>query len=301
MEPVKVILDTDIGDDIDDALAVAFALRRPELDVKAITTVWGQTDLRTRLLAKLLAVLGRDDIPIASGHSLPLREVDEAKRKVLETRVPCQCAFVKEEEVVRGPTCESAEELIVRTVEEHASDICVATIGPMTNLGAVIRDHPDITSKIRRLSMMGGCYALNRSEYNVACDPEAAGIVLRSDGDKFLGTWEVTRRVVMREPEIERLRRAGTALSGALSELIALWMPHRGQKPGPVLYDLSALLWCYAPEYYTTVRRALDVETEGRHTRGYTVKVPGAPTTQVTTDMRADEVLALFMDTVCGG
>lgn len=298
--PTKIILDTDIGDDIDDALAVAFALRRPELEVVAITTVWGRTDLRTRLLAKLLEVLGRDDIPIASGRRHPLSPTDdEARRRRIEG-VPCQCAFVSEGEVLRGADGESAEDLILRTVHAHAGDIGVVTIGPLSNLGDVIRKHPALPAKARFINMMGGCYGLGRREYNVACDPEAAGIVLRADCTKFLGTWEVTRRVVMLESEMERLRRTGTALTRALDALIGLWMPRRGPKPGPVLYDVCPLIWCFDPSFFTTERVGLDVVTQPGDQRGQVVSADGVPPTEVTTDMRAADALDLFMDTICG-
>lgn len=72
MDRIKVLIDTDIGDDIDDALALALALNSPELDIVGITTVYGKTDARARLAAKILEMYGRDDIPVAIGSSKPL-------------------------------------------------------------------------------------------------------------------------------------------------------------------------------------------------------------------------------------
>ena len=72
MDRIKVLIDTDIGDDIDDALALALALNSPELDIVGITTVYGKTDARARLAAKILEMYGRDDIPVAMGSSKPL-------------------------------------------------------------------------------------------------------------------------------------------------------------------------------------------------------------------------------------
>ena len=88
----KIIIDTDIGDDIDDALAIAFAVLRPELEVEAITTVYGPTDLRLEIVSKLLHVLGRDDIPIAAGARYPIAETNDEARKKLDERVPNQHA-----------------------------------------------------------------------------------------------------------------------------------------------------------------------------------------------------------------
>lgn len=298
---VKIILDTDIGGDIDDALAVAFMVRRPELDVKAITTVCGRTDLRTRLLAKLLGILGRDDIPIASGRRYPLGPVGAVARQRLEEHVPCQCAFVEEDEAVREPACDSAEEIILHAVEEHAGDVGLVAIGPLTNIGAIIQEHPGLLKKINFINMMGGAYALNHAEYNVACDPEAASIVLRAECEKFLGTFEVTRRVMMREPEMRRLRQSGTDLADALDALITLWMPRRGAKPGPVLYDICPLIWCFDRGFFETERTCIDVITNAGDRRGYTVRAEGIAPTEVTVDMRAEDALELFMDTICRG
>lgn len=73
----KIIIDTDIGDDVDDALALAFALRCPELDIMGVTTVYKNTALRAELAAKLLAIYGRCDIPVVQGVAQPIgRKVD---------------------------------------------------------------------------------------------------------------------------------------------------------------------------------------------------------------------------------
>ena len=68
----KAIIDTDIGDDIDDAFALALALSSPEIEVKAITTVYGDVYKRGMLASRLLSAMGREDIPIALGCSNPL-------------------------------------------------------------------------------------------------------------------------------------------------------------------------------------------------------------------------------------
>jgi purine nucleosidase/pyrimidine-specific ribonucleoside hydrolase len=80
MNSQKILIDTDPGDDVDDVLAIAFALLRPELDVRGITTVTGDTVKRAHIISKLLTVLGRTDVEIAAGMQLPLRTFDRAGR-----------------------------------------------------------------------------------------------------------------------------------------------------------------------------------------------------------------------------
>src|SRR5882672_12527824 len=77
---IPIIFDTDIGDDIDDALALALALQSPELDIRAVTTVIDDTELRTRLAWKQLGLYGRRDIPLATGASEPLLDPMQTRR-----------------------------------------------------------------------------------------------------------------------------------------------------------------------------------------------------------------------------
>ncbi|MDQ3815084.1 MAG: nucleoside hydrolase, partial [Armatimonadota bacterium] len=81
--PQPILIDTDAGDDVDDVLAIAFALLRPELDVKAITTVSPRSARRADLVKKLLHTVGRDDIPVAAGMELPLRPLTPDEREHL--------------------------------------------------------------------------------------------------------------------------------------------------------------------------------------------------------------------------
>ena len=294
----KIIIDTDIGSDIDDALALAFALLRPELDVKAITTVYGRTDLRARLTAKLLRIMGREDVPVAPGLRLPLESPDDERRRRLEENVPCQCAFVPDDEELPPFASEDAVAFMKDIIEQNPGEVAIVTIGALSNLGALLRDHAGLCDKIPFVSMMGGNLELNRREHNINCDPDAARIVFESGVPMFLGTWEVTRRVVMLPPQIDILANVETPLCRALSELIQLWMPHRGAKRGPVLYDVSAVLACFDRKYFAAEPKRVCVETKGEFTRAYTVVMPGDPNMEVTTDINERAVLRLFMDTV---
>ena len=114
MTPKDVIIDTDIGDDIDDALAIAYALRSKELNLRAVTTVCGNVETRTRLALKLLEAYDRAEIPVATGLGKPLLgpQVD---------RVPNQAAVLSPGETLPKPAAQGAVDLIVSTATESGS------------------------------------------------------------------------------------------------------------------------------------------------------------------------------------
>lgn len=294
----KVIIDTDIGDDIDDALALAFALRRPELDVQAVTTVYGATDLRLEIVSKLLTILGRDDIPIAPGARHPMGETDPKVKKSLDERVPNQHAFLKPGDTPRPATRDDAVDLILETADKFAGDVYLVTIGAETNIALALQRDPDLAKKVKAIAIMGGAPFDNRVEWNIRCDPDAAEIVFASEARKFVASWETSRRVVMTPPYIDRLRGVETSIAQALVELIDAWMPHRGAKAGPVIYDICPILWCYDPSFFTMEPRRILVETKGTLTRGYTVPLQGEPNCELCTDLKHQEILDLFMATV---
>lgn len=296
----KLLIDTDPGQDIDDLLAIHFALLRPELDVKAITTVTLPSDRRARLVKRLLRYLDRLDIPVAAGMNYPLRRLSEAE--VRDQRDFSQTvnhfAFAQPEVPADDPGPLEAVDLIIRTVEQYPGEIALACIAPLTNIACAIRRRPDLVPKIQHIAMMGGETVLNRTEHNVAFDYIAADIVLTSGIPLFMGAWDVTRHLVLSTDDCERFRRHPSSLCQALAHAIDLWHPVQNWKPGPVLYDLFPVVHAFDRSYYTTVPAAVDVETAGTFTSGMTVLHHGQPNVQVTTDIRAAELREVYLQTV---
>ena len=186
----KILIDTDPGQDIDDLLAIVFALKRPELDVKAITTATYPTDKRARMIRRLLRHLDRRDIAVAAGMNLPLRRMseDELRSQHDLKATMNHYAFAEPEDPLDEPGDEDAVELIIRTVEENPGEIALACIAPLTNIACALRRRPEIAPKIKYIALMGGELALNRAEHNIAFDYIAADIVLNSGVPLFMGT-----------------------------------------------------------------------------------------------------------------
>ncbi|MCE9613861.1 MAG: nucleoside hydrolase [Lentisphaerae bacterium] len=299
----KLIIDTDPGQDIDDLLALAFALRRPELDIRAITTVTLPSDRRARLVKRLLRYLDRTDIPVAAGMPFPLRPFtgDEAQQQRDFARTMNHDAFAQPEDSRDDPGMGDAVDLIIRTIEAHPGEVVLACLAPLTNVACALQRQPEIAGKIKAIALMGGETALNRVEHNIGWDYVAADVVLSTGIPLAMGTWDVTRRFVLSSEDCAAFARSASPLDQALARAIALWHPVQSWKPGPVMYDLFPIVWAFAPAYYTMTPMRVRVETRGEHTCGMTVAGPGVPNADVTTDIRAAELRDLYLRTVLGG
>lgn len=298
----KIIIDTDPGQDIDDLLALYFALKRPELDVRAITTVTWPSDKRARMVKRLLRYLDRTDIPVAAGMQFPLRPMTE--QEVMGQRDLATCmnhySFAEPEDPRDEPGREDAVELILRTVERHPGEVGLACIAPLTNIACALRRKPEIAGKIKYIALMGGELALNRIEHNIAFDYAAADLVVSSGVPVFMGTWDVTRRFVLSPEDCNRFKQSSLPLHQALGRAIDLWHPVQSWKPGPVMYDVFPILWSFDRSLYTTTTRPVRVETRGEVTRGMTVACSGGSNIEVTTDIRAADVRELYLSTIFG-
>ena len=297
--PLNVIIDTDAGDDVDDVLALAFALLRPELAVRALTTVTADSGVRAQIVAQLLKVMGREDVPYAPGMNLPLRQLlpEEYAQLVKPGFRIKQGGFVKDAAQLAPPR-EDAIQLIGETAEKHAGDIALIGIGPLTNIAVALRRYPRLASQLKWIAIMGGEFQFNHREHNIKWDPDAASIVFSSGVPLFAGTWSATRKFVLMPEDCERIRATGTPLTDALSACIDMWWPTKGSKPGPVMYDLAPILWSIERSYYPTQPMHVTVENRSEISMGITLPGTGSPNAEVATDMKVDEVKRLYLETI---
>ena len=277
-------------------LSIAFALLRPELDVKAITTVTPHSARRAALITRLLETIGRQDIPVAPGMELPLRPLSSEERTVLMKAEVVNHAVFEAPPDLQAST--DAVSLILRTVEENAGDIAIVTIGPLTNIACALQRKPEIAQKIRWIAMMGGEVQHPISEHNIKCDYNAAAIVFASGIPLFLGTSSITSRFVLMPEECELIHNHDTPLCQFLSHCIKLWWPLKGDRPGPVMYDIAPILWSYDRSFYPGEPMALSVETTGEFTRGMTVRREGPANVEVSVDIRAGDIKKLYLETI---
>jgi inosine-uridine nucleoside N-ribohydrolase len=275
---VPVIFDTDAGTDIDDLYALALIIRHPELELLGVTTADGDTQARARLVAKMLRLAGREDVPVRAGLTCPLALAGTPAGAEYRQKLT-HCALVEPGDPEHGAEYGDAVEFMLETLAASERPVTIVGTGPETNLGELLRRAgDDHKSKIASLALMGGEVHLLQSEFNIRADPEAAAIVLASGLPVFLGTWSVTRELFFTMDEVDGLM--GASESPFLRALHAgthmWWDGWVTNKPGPVCYDVVPVFWAAGERGEVSCIRLgkLDVELDGRHTRGMTVTRP---------------------------
>ena len=241
----KVIIDTDIGDDIDDALALALALCSPEIDLLGVTTVFGDTQRRAYLAAHMLEVYQHKEIPVAAGQQTPLmyrhRPSGVPQAAILD---PC----ISNDTLSRL----TAPELIIETSMAHHGAITLFCLGPLTNIATALLIEPRLFLAINNIVMIGGTTGIPLPEWNMRSDALAAKIVLASGIPITLLGWNVTMRCQLRESDIENLHYQHSPQTHLLSQLLAVWQRHRPRwHPSlPFLHDALTIVAFCLPELF---------------------------------------------------
>jgi len=265
-QPIPVIFDTDIGDDIDDALALALALQSPELDVRAVTTVTDDTEGRSRLAWKELGLYGRHDVAVGTGAPEPFLD------PVHTGRAP-QFSVLTDADTLPPAARRRAFELIIDTLLQSPQKITLVPVGPLTNIALALKGEPRIKEKIERIVLMGGAFDKLISEYNIQRDRVAAEIVFNSGVPVTAVGLDVTLQCRLAAPDLARLRAAGNPASRFLVRLIELWQEgHADQYP--ILHDPLAVAVAMHPNLVETQRGGVHVETASPLTFGMTMFTP---------------------------
>jgi inosine-uridine nucleoside N-ribohydrolase len=196
---MKVLLDTDIGSDIDDAVCLAYLLAQPKCELLGITTVSGNTIDRAKL-ASVLCKAAHQDIPIYPGTRNPLVVAER------QPYVP-QASSLSRWDHLENFEEYAAVDFLRRTIRETPGEITLLTIGPLTNIALLFSIDPDIPRMLKGIVMMAGLFfkADPRGEWNIWCDPHAASIVYQAKPKSLrsLGL-DVTTQCVMSHDQVKR-------------------------------------------------------------------------------------------------
>lgn len=291
----KVILDTDIGDDIDDAYALALLIAMPNIKVVGVTTPWGQTQERAELAVKLLHIMGHDKIPVYAGRRG-------------EAKIGRQYEWVRQDKAGNNPhTSKTALPSVQKedavTFMKHAFDsapgeITLIAIGPLVNVGDLITRFPEVRSKIKRIVIMGGAVHVGYNnqapptpEWNIKCDPIAARAVFTSGVPLTMAGLEATTMLKFDMERQKRLFAIGTPMTDAIAALTILWGNNI-----PTLFDPMAVAWACGGKFCEEEQKHVVVDDSGM-----TRITDGTPNVTVLINPQADAFLDWYITTLAHG
>lgn len=278
---IPVILDTDIGTDVDDCLALAMLLGSPEIDLVGVTTVYGDVATRARMTRKLLSLRERDDIPVVEGMADPLMQ----NRPVFWPGHEGVGLLEEGDEERFGTSPDQhAVDYLVERVMSRPGEIHALAIGPLTNIAAALRREPAFAGNVAHLTVMGGYIApwaggREPAEHNIRCDPEAARVVFASGAPISLVPLDVTLKTVITLEGVATIRAVRTPFHEAVADQVALYPEFERRGGQTFLHDPLAAAAMMRPDLLEWHELAVDVELAGRLTTGMTVaRQPGQET-----------------------
>jgi inosine-uridine nucleoside N-ribohydrolase len=280
----RIIFDTDIGTDIDDAYALALILASPELDLVGVTIANNRTDQRAKLALRMLYEVGREDIPVAVGR------VTETGGSV--NQYPWAEGFAAAQ-----PIAQPAAEFLVDQVSQHPGEITIVAVGPFTNLGDALALDPQLLQKARSFCIMGGCVGWPegatpeiRPEYNIVTDTPASQAMFQAGVPVLMVPLDATMQVKLEADFRGKLEARGTPLTEALVRMLALW-PHET----PVLHDPLAIGMVVDPTLCGVADMRIEVDDAG-----LTRPVTGEANCRAAVTPRVGAFLQLFMERLLG-
>lgn len=273
--PTPVVLDCDPGHD--DAVAILLAVASPSIDLRAVTTTFGNcsVDDATRNARQVLALAGSAHTPVARGAAEPITGQTELGNYV-HGASGLDGPHLPEPE--GKPVAKPAVELIGEVLEDSPEPVTIVATGPMTNVGQLLLDQPHSVRSIREVIFMGGSTERGNhtpaAEFNAYADPEALDIVLGADVPVRMVGLNLTHQALATEDVVRRMRSMGHHIGRVCAE----WMGFFGSSyrriwefDAPPVHDPCTIAALIDPGIVEWRDAFVAVELEGRWTRGATV------------------------------
>jgi len=268
----KIIIDTDPGHD--DALALMLMCKSKLFDIKAVTTVAGNSTIEnvTKNTAYILNLLNRKDIPVYSGKPKPL------KRDLIQAVVHGKSGLdgVKTTKT-KYKLSNNASDRIIKLVNNSPGKITILTLGPLSNIARAFIKDSKLPSLIKQIVIMGGainvCGNKNRvAEFNMFVDPEAADIVFKSKVNKILVPLDCCNKIKLFNSDFNKLK--NSKLYRPIKSMMKKYMvgieKDVGVK-GALVYDVLAAYYLLNPKAFRLKKMDIVIETKGLYTPGMTV------------------------------
>jgi inosine-uridine nucleoside N-ribohydrolase len=278
----KIIIDTDIGDDVDDAFALALAVKSPELRVLGISTAFGETEIRAKIVDRFMGEVGRSDIPVLAGKATGKTPLS-------------QRAYAINGDSAKSPHGDAAEFLLAQ-IRKYPGEITLIAIGPLMNIGEAIDRDAVTFRKLKCVVIMGGSvrrgygdYGYNEHvppmpEWNILNDVKSAQKLFAAGVPLFVMPLDSTQ---LKLDEVKRafLFTRGTALTDQLTILYHLWAQET-----PTLFDPMAVAFVLKPELCPV--RPMHVRVDEK---GNTREEPGTPNVQVCLNSNPEDFFQFYL------
>lgn len=286
-KPEKIIIDTDIGDDIDDAFALALAVKSPELEILGVTTGFGDTEARARIADRLLGEAGRSDILVAAG--VPTA----SKNPMTQRRYGESGHFAK-------ASHPAAADFLLDQIRRYPGQITLIAIGPLMNIGAAIDKDPATFRKLKRVVLMGG--SINRGygdPYAPPRPPDAEWNIVNgiSSAQKLFASGVPIAMMPLDSTQLklDEVKRAflfsrATSLTDTLTLLYHQW----GQQT-PTLFDPMTVAYVLKPELCPVQPLHIRVDE-----KGFTRAEAGEPNADVCLNSDPEKFFEFYLARVAG-
>jgi purine nucleosidase len=267
MENLAVIHDTDIGSDIDDAVALAYLLRQPRCELVGVTTVSGESGKRAMLADAVCRAAGREQVPIHAGIESPLVV------PALQPHAPQFEALTDQWPHRSFDSRNTAVDFLRETIRARPGEITLLATGPLTNIAVLFALDPEIPALLKQLVLMGGVYFSRgydhtNAEWNMRCDPQAASIVFGAQVPRLVALGlDVTTKCQMGAAEVRRrFGQAGGPLE-LVSSMAEVWFRHA---PVITFHDPLSAAVIFEPSLCQWERQRIEVDMTCPRAQGQT-------------------------------
>lgn len=238
----KVILDTDIGDDIDDAFALLLMIESSHFDVLGVTTVFRNAHKRAKMASYLIEKLDKN-VDVYAGLDNPLIarienvvSKDIRDKEKVDNDGKYHLPQYDEKMDIAKISDKNAVDFIIESIHKCPNQVTLIPIGPLTNIAVAIRKDPTIIPLIKEIRIMGGGLELDFSEWNIWCDPEAAHIVFNSGANISSVGLNVTSKTALDKDFIEQMKTSKSKAVSLVYDMMMKWFDHY-KFAAPVMHD----------------------------------------------------------------
>jgi len=255
--PLPVIIDTDIGSAVDDAFALALAVSSPEIELRGVTTVSGDTRTRAMIACRFLHAVGRENVPVAAG--MPTSEPQTAGQYQYGRR-PAR----------KRPVRQSAVEFLYQQLKANRGKLTIVALGPLTNIAELLRKHPGCKGWIKRLVVMGGAVRVGYngkppavSEWNIKSDVKSALSVFAAGLPLTVVPLDATATLELSKKQLGEIFSTRIPVTNELWTLHDLWLRPQNETEKLVLYDPPAVALSFTDRFFKMKAMRLTVDKTG--------------------------------------